>query len=133
MGKKRSKSKNPPVEEPAGPFNTAFAGLAGLRETLPKGDPLPVESEQPAQTDEATSIVGKAVLQRERKGRGGKTVTRVRGLDADALDSWCKRLKRELGCGGVVEGDDVILNGDIADRVAPLLLGAGVRSVVHGN
>ena len=42
-----------------------------------------------------------------RKGRGGKQVTTIShlGLSEDAMSAWCANLRKHLGCGGSVEGD----------------------------
>jgi translation initiation factor 1 len=70
----------------------------------------------------------------ERSGRGGKTVTVVDklGLPPRELEAWCSGLKRALGCGGVVEGGTVVVQGDARDRVADWLVGRGVRKVTRG-
>src|SRR5687768_16013641 len=86
-----------------------FAALAGLRDGLPPGDappaaPRPVTARGPA----------RAVVRYERKGRGGKEATVVEklGLPAGDLDSWCRELKRALGCGGTVDEASIVLAGD---------------------
>ncbi|MBW2161397.1 MAG: translation initiation factor, partial [Deltaproteobacteria bacterium] len=73
-------------------------------------------------------------LQREKKGRAGKTATRLCGLSSpgDRLH-WAKRLKKELGCGATIEGDDVILLGDVGERAKTHLEAGGFRRVVLGN
>lgn len=55
----------------------------------------------------------------ERKHRGGKTVTLVEGLTADVpeLENLLKRMKTALGCGGTVENDVLVLQGNIEGRV----------------
>jgi translation initiation factor 1 len=55
--------------------------------------------------------------------RYGKAVTVVEGFDRGATDvrEVASALKRELACGGTVEGDAVELQGDHAHRVASLL------------
>ena len=75
----------------------------------------------------------KVVVRRERKGRKGKTVTRVTGFAADQAPAWARRMKSELGCGGSVESDDVVLAGDLGDRAVAWLERAGVRRVVRGS
>jgi len=67
----------------------------------------------------------------ERAGRGGRTVTVVEKLDLPApeLESWLADFKREIGCGGAVEGEALVLQGDARDRVAKLLHGRGVKKV----
>ncbi len=75
-----------------------------------------------------------AVVRMERKGRGGKEATIVEklGLQAKQLEIWCKDLKQALGCGGVVEGDTIVLQGDLRSRLEAVLLKRGVRKVTLG-
>ena len=56
---------------------------------------------------------------RETKGRGGKTVTVVRGLplDADALQALGKRLRSACGTGGTIRDGVLELQGDHRERV----------------
>lgn len=76
----------------------------------------------------------RAVLRLERKGRGGKTVTVVShlGLSDDELGVWCRELRKGLGCGGQVEEDKLVFNGDHRDRLVSLLDARGVRKVTRG-
>jgi translation initiation factor 1 len=68
----------------------------------------------------------------ERSGRGGKEVTVIEQLDLSAaeLDQWLKALKVSLGCGGTVEGDHVVLQGDHRKRLPKILTARGVRKVI---
>ncbi len=70
----------------------------------------------------------------ERKGRGGKEVTVVEKLELKPaeLERWLKVLKQGLGCGGTVEGTDLVLQGDQRERVGDLLTKQGVQKVVLG-
>jgi translation initiation factor 1 len=45
---------------------------------------------------------------------------------------WLKALKAQLGCGGVVEGEALVLQGDHRKRLPALLTGRGVKKVVVG-
>jgi translation initiation factor 1 len=77
----------------------------------------------------------RAVVRLERAGRGGKAVTVVEHLDlrgAD-LERWLKSLKSQLGCGGVIEGDAIVLQGDHRDRLPKLLADRGVKKVTRGS
>jgi translation initiation factor 1 len=67
----------------------------------------------------------------ERAGRGGKTVTIVEKLElrATELEKWLGELKRALGCGGVVEGTALVLQGDTRERVGAWLEKRGVKKV----
>ena len=57
----------------------------------------------------------RAVVRLERKQRRGKEVTVVEKLDlAPAeLETWCRELKQAMGCGGSVEDDAIVLQGDL--------------------
>nr|HEX4315517.1 translation initiation factor [Kofleriaceae bacterium] len=67
----------------------------------------------------------------ERKQRRGKEVTVVDklGLPAAQLEDWCRELKQALGCGGSVDGDVIVLQGDLRQRIEPLLVARGVGKV----
>lgn len=64
-----------------------------------------------------------AKLRVEKAGRGGKTVTVVYGLPANAgfLKDLANDLKRACGTGGAVREDGVELQGDLRERVRELL------------
>lgn len=66
-------------------------------------------------------------VSREKAGRGGKTVTVVRGalLDAAALAALGKRLKTACGSGGTAKDGVVEIQGDHADRLVAWLQQAG--------
>ncbi len=70
---------------------------------------------------------GIARVSRESKGRGGKTVTLVRGLALDeaALAALGKRLRSACGTGGTVKDGVLEVQGDHAARVIALLQGEG--------
>jgi translation initiation factor 1 len=70
----------------------------------------------------------------ERKQRGGKEVTVVEqlGLRGAELETWCRELKQSLGCGGTVEGDAIMLQGDLRTRLPALLTRRGVGKVIVG-
>jgi translation initiation factor 1 len=107
------------------PFNNPFASLKGKLGDLPRGpQPRPAEPKGPA----------RAVVRLERKGRGGKEVTLVEqlGLEAAQLAEWLQDLKSGLGCGGSVEGDAIVLQGDQRKRLPRLLEQRGVRRVTVG-
>lgn len=111
------------------PFNNPFQILQGKRDSLPQGPASGPDRPAPGPKGPA-----RAVVRMERKGRGGKEVTVVEGLTLPAkeLERWLKALKGALGCGGVVEGDSLVLQGDHRDRVPALLEERGVRKVIRG-
>jgi translation initiation factor 1 len=110
-----------------------FAALASLREQLPAGAAPPSPSPEPAASPAARGPA-RAVVRYQRKGRGGKEATIIEqlGLDATQLAEWCRELKQALGCGGNVEGEQLVLGGDQRARVPALLEAKGVRRVILG-
>ncbi len=105
-----------------------FAALDKLRASLPVGQPPPPVV-KPARKPPAW-----AVVRVERKGRGGKEATVVEklALPAHELEVWCKELKQALGCGGVVDGDTIVLQGDLRTRLPAVLTARGVVKVTVG-
>jgi translation initiation factor 1 len=117
------------------PFHNPFAALSHLRGNLPPVPEPPTEPEPgPVSTASAARIIPRAVIRLERSGRGGKEVTVVEHLDLSAAEreAWVKALKSALGCGGAVEDDRLVLQGDQRKRLPALLTGRGVRKVVTG-
>lgn len=66
---------------------------------------------------------GIARVRREVSGRGGKTVTTVRGmaLDDAALQALGKRLKAACGSGGTVKDGVIEIQGDHVERLMAAL------------
>ena len=58
-------------------------------------------------------------LLRDRKGRGGKTVTLIAGLRGSAaeLAALASDLKRLCGTGGTVRGDAIEMQGEVRERL----------------
>lgn len=124
MAKKRPPDPSPPVA------HNPFAALSALRDELPAGDdPAPARPPEAA----APPPLGKLVVRREKKGRGGKTVTRVSGLPPARLAELARDVKRALGCGATTEGDDLVLLGSVVDRAAAHLVELGAREIVKGS
>jgi translation initiation factor 1 len=118
------------------PFHNPFAALAHLRGSLPPAPAPPPapESAGPPEASASVTRIARAVVRMERSGRGGKEVTVIAqlGLADDARAEWLKALKSQLGCGGVVEGDTLVLQGDHRKRVGAILTARGVKKVVVG-
>lgn len=123
MGKKKPPAPKDEVR------NNPFAVLAPASVSLPQQEKKP----EPVAPSASNPFAGKLVLRREKKGRGGKTVTRLSGVAPDALDDMAKRMKKGLGCGALVEGDDIVLLGSLVDRAADWLEKQGAPKVVRGN
>lgn len=125
MSRKRDdRSRN----DPDGPFHNPFGDLKARLPDLPPGEtPASASASIPA-------APARAVVRYERKGRGGREVTVVEqlALGADELSVWLKELKKTLGCGGVIEGDTLVFQGDQRDRLQPLLVKRGVGRISVG-
>ncbi len=53
-------------------------------------------------------------------------------LPPKELAAWSDALKRTLGCGGAVEGDAIVVQGDQRERVRKWLEAKGVGKVIAG-
>lgn len=69
---------------------------------------------------------------REKGGRGGKTVTVVRGLPGD-LAAAATDLKRHCGSGGSVKNGAIEIQGDHREKVIARLQAAGHRVKAAGG
>jgi translation initiation factor 1 len=115
-------------DDTGGAFNNPFAALR------PDGEePPPAPVAEPASPSDGDHLPSRAVVRVQKKGRRGKTVTLVThlGLPPAELEGWCAALRRQLGCGGAVEGDALVLQGDQRSRVADALEARGVRQVTR--
>jgi translation initiation factor 1 len=73
-------------------------------------------------------------LLRDRKGRGGKTVTLVAGLPSGTqLDALASALKRLCGTGGTVRDGLIEIQGDVRDRIKPELERRGFTVKIAGG
>ena len=70
---------------------------------------------------------------REKGGRGGKTVTVVRGLAAAEVSAVAADLKKNCGAGGSVKNGAVEIQGDHRDKVAARLRARGYRVKLAGG
>jgi translation initiation factor 1 len=66
-------------------------------------------------------------VSREKQGRGGKTVTVVRGLggDGESLAAYGRKLRSACGSGGTTKDGVVEVQGDHVDRVIALIQADG--------
>ncbi len=105
--------------------SSPFAALEKLRSSLPAG-----EAPRPA-PEAAKRGPARAVVRLERKQRRGKEVTVVDklGLKPAELEQWCRELKQSLGCGGSVDEDLIVLQGDLRKRLPDVLTAKGVAKV----
>jgi translation initiation factor 1 len=114
--------------KPPRPAGSPFQALEALRSQLPAGEANPASV--PAPTPPIRGPL-RAVVRYERKGRGGKEATVIEklGLAPKVLEVWCRELKQALGCGGLVDDDNIVLQGDLRARLPALLSTRGVGKV----
>jgi translation initiation factor 1 len=130
---KREKKNAVPTDE-TGPLTLSLGALLGREKAATdearKEPPPPA----PVSGSKRGTLPGRVILARETKGRGGKTVTALsfgEGVPSD-LEGLAKELRTALGCGGTVEGDRVVLQGDQIERASAWFAKKGVR-VTRGS
>ena len=72
----------------------------------------------------------KLLVRKEKKGRGGKTVTIIEGYQGNpqTLETLCKKVKQQCGVGGSVEHKTFIIQGDKCDQVVKILIKEGYNA-----
>lgn len=76
-----------------------------------------------------------AAIQRETKGRGGKTVTVIRNLllSPDDLKALAAQLKQACGTGGTVKDGTIEIQGDHREKIAAKLRSLGYKTKFTGG
>jgi translation initiation factor 1 len=76
------------------------------------------------------SSAQKLLVRKEKKGRGGKVVTIVEGYKGNpqTLEELTKKIKQQCGVGGATKGKDIIIQGDLADKVVKILISSGYNA-----
>ncbi len=75
------------------------------------------------------------IVRLDRKGRGGKSVTVIDGLQVSVIDSekLLKHLKAKLGTGGTVKNGSLEIQGDHCDMVMAELTRIGYKPKRSGG
>ncbi|MCH8475876.1 MAG: translation initiation factor [Opitutales bacterium] len=106
--------------------HNAFADLSlGHLPTGPQPDTLPKKTGKEKKPKKFP-----LVLRREKKGRGGKTVTVLEAPDHSVgprLEALLKVLKKSLGRGGQREGRSLVVQGEPDERLRELVDNEGFR------
>lgn len=100
------------------------------------GNPDNAEDIDLSEETEDTENLSDAVrVYLERKGRGGKTVSVIKGLSADDdyLTDLCKTLKSKCGVGGSVEDGHIVIQGDQRTRLIKELRIIGYNNVKNAG
>jgi translation initiation factor 1 len=121
--------------------NNPFEGLRdrlGLPDAAPDNSTVQSPAPEIPKPDSGPGSRGRgparAVVRMERAGRGGKEATVIEqlGLPAHEMEAWLKALKAALGCGGTIEAETLVLQGDHRKRLPAVLTSRGVRKVIVG-
>ncbi len=123
--------RDPPPPMKGGSLGDLFKakGLTATPGSERETRPVPEQPEGDAADLDALS---KVVLRMQRKGHGGKTVTRVEGLtlSKEVLSRRAKELRKALGTGVRIDGEAFVVQGDQRERIEAWLTKVGVRRVV---
>ena len=69
----------------------------------------------------------KVRIYKEKKKRGGKSVTVIKGIEADPeiLKKLTKEIKVKLGVGGHLDGEEIIIQGTNREKIMKMLISKG--------
>lgn len=137
--KKPSKSRRVDVQDEMAhnPFADKLAGLASVSPE-PEPEPEPSKPQAPDTSDsrpQEPQFGPKLILRREKKGRGGKTVTRIEGVlgTQEALDTLARKLGKALGARAFVQDGLLWVSGDQCLAAQAWFNKAGATKIVIGN
>lgn len=100
----------------------AFQSL-GNPENAPD-DPITEESKE-NESDHKSRVR----IYKERKKRGGKAVSVIKGIEADEtyLKALTKEIKVKLGVGGHLDGEEIIIQGTNREKIMKMLISKGYK------
>jgi translation initiation factor 1 len=90
---------------------------------------------QPEEQEEAQRVSNKQgtlYLLRDRKGRGGKTVTVIEGYKGDSK-AMLKRMQKLCGSGGSIKSGNLEIQGDHRNKIAEFLKDDGFNVKLKGG
>lgn len=102
----------------------------------PAPEPSPADARQRPDAKPARKNRGRVDIIRQKAGRGGKTVTVVKGLVGISMmekEQLAKAMQKSCGTGGTVKGGQIEIQGDKRADVARILTEAGFRPVFAGG
>ncbi len=93
----------------------------------------PEENQQPQSSANSEKLQKQtAYIERDRKKRGGKTVTVISNLKGD-LNTLKKELQKHCGSGGSLKNGRIEIQGDFRDKISEYLLKKGIKSKFRGG
>jgi translation initiation factor 1 len=102
----------------------------------PAPEAPPVASSPTSSTRPAKNNRGRVDIIRQKAGRGGKTVTVIKGFVGIGLpekEQLAKAMQRTCGTGGTVKDGQIEIQGDKREEVARILTEANFRPVFAGG
>ena len=103
--------------------------LSQIKDELPEDNGTSTPERQPDNSEGLIKKREKLSVSMEKKGRGGKTATIIFGFTSDdaEISGVATHLKQRLGIGGSSRGGEILLQGDVREKVKPLLREMGCR------
>lgn len=129
-----SSSKRIPTDGGSSFGHNPFAALSSAG--LPPAPANPPAEAAPSPTTKPAKNRGRVDIIREKAGRGGKTVTVVRGFVGIGLpekEQLAKAMQKACGTGGTVKDGQIEIQGDQREQVARILAAANFRPVFAGG
>jgi len=102
----------------------------------PATETFPADSAQLNETNSPRKNRGRVDIVRQKAGRGGKTVTVVKGFVGIGLpekEQLAKTMQKACGTGGTVKNGQIEIQGDKRGEVARILAEANFRPVFAGG
>jgi translation initiation factor 1 len=130
-----SNSKYIPAEDGSGFGHNPFEALSN-KDFPPGPESSPTDSGQKPSAKPARKNRGRVDIIRQTAGRGGKTVTVVKGFVGIGLpekEQLARTIQRTCGTGGTIKNGQIEIHGDKRAEVARILSEAGFRPVFAGG
>jgi translation initiation factor 1 len=118
------------------PFGHNPFGALSSEGLPPAPEASPADIQPPTAAKPARKNRGRVDIIRQKAGRGGKTVTVVKGFVGIGLpekELLAKAMQKTCGTGGTVKEGQIEIQGDKRAEVARILLEAGFKPVFAGG